>query len=351
LNLPFWSFGFVSDFELRISDFRFMFADHATQPSVTERLQRSLRENRLAHAYLFTGPRGSGKLAMATTLAQALNCLQKEHDACGRCKSCLDIKDGTHPDVHWVRPESKSRQIKIEQIREFGNSIALKPMMARTKVGIIEDAECLNVAAQNAFLKTLEEPPDRTVILLLSAEPERLLPTILSRCLRISFGATRAERAPEQERVLSLLVEFAAAQPRGIVQVYRLHAALTKLLGEIRASVEETVPPLDEDVEGEGREKLEDERAAQVEGEYRGRRELVLEELYTWFADVLLCVSGAGTSALAHADRLADLQRAASGLTYERAAAHLDAVEGIRDALARNITEPFALEVGLLKLI
>jgi DNA polymerase-3 subunit delta' len=326
-----------------------MFTDLTTQPSVAERLQRSLRDNRLAHAYLFAGPHGSGKAAMATTLAQALNCLQNKHDACGQCQSCLDIKK--HPDVHWVKPESKSRQIKIEQIREFANTIALKPMMARTKVGIIVDAECMNEAAQNAFLKTLEEPPDRTVMLLLTTEPQRLLPTILSRCLRISFGATRAERAPEQERALSLLVEFASAQPRGIVHVYRLHAALTKLLGEVRTSVENDVPAVADDVEAEGREKLEDERAAQVEGEYRGRREQVLEELYTWFADVLLCVSGAEKSALAHADRLADLQRAAAGLSHDRAAAHLDAIEGIRDALARNITEAFALEVGLLKLI
>jgi DNA polymerase-3 subunit delta' len=325
------------------------FDDFSGDRTVAERLQRSLERGRLAHAYLFTGPRGSGKLAMATTLAQALNCLDARRDACGKCKSCLGIEK--HPDIHWVRPESKSRRIQIGQIREFTNAIVLKPMMARTKVGIIVDAECMMEQAQNAFLKTLEEPPARTVILLLTAEPQRLLPTILSRCLRISFGATRVERTPEQERTLALLVEFAAAQPRGIVHMYRLHAALTKLLGELRASVEETVPPIADDVEAEGRDKLEGERAAQLEGEYRGRRERVLEELYTWFADVLLCVSGAEPAALAHPDRLAELQRAASGLTHERAAAQLDAVEGIRDALARNISEPFALEVGLLKLV
>ncbi|MBM3859619.1 MAG: DNA polymerase III subunit delta' [Verrucomicrobia bacterium] len=327
------------------------FDDFSGDRAVAERLQRSLRENRLAHAYLFAGPRGSGKRAVAATLAQALNCLQRKHDACGRCKSCLDIEKGSHPDVHWVKPESKSRQIKIDQIREFTNAIALKPMDARVKVGVITDAECMNEAAQNAFLKTLEEPPSRTVILLLTGEPQRLLPTILSRCLRLSFGAILTERTPEQERTLSLLVEFAAAQPRGIAHVYRLHAALTKLLGEIRASVEETVPPLDEDVEAEGREKLEKERAAQIEGEYRGRRERVLEELYTWFADALLCVSGAEAAVLAHGDHLDELRRATAGLSWERAAAQLDAVEGIRDALARHISEPFALEVGLLKLI
>ena len=104
------------------------FDDFSGDRVIAERLQRSLERGRLAHAYLFAGPRGSGKIAMATTLAQALNCLQKEHDACGRCKSCLDIEKGAHPDVHWTKPESKSRRIQIEQIRDFRTDIALKPM-------------------------------------------------------------------------------------------------------------------------------------------------------------------------------------------------------------------------------
>lgn len=329
------------------------FDDFNGDRSVAERLQRSLQRERLAHAYLFTGPRGGGKEAMATTLARALNCLQKEHDACGRCESCRHIAEGSHPDVHWVQPESKSRRIQINQIREFERAVALKPSVARMKVGIIVDADCMTEQASNAFLKTLEEPPARTIILLLSTEPKRLLPTILSRCLRVSFGAVQAKRTPEQERVLSLLVEFASTQPRGIVHVYRLHAELTKLLVEMKAKIEEAADDVDprKELESEAREKLEAERAAQMEGEYRGVREQVLEEMYAWFADVLLCVSGAESSVLAHPDRLADIQHASSGLSHERASGHLDAVEGIRDALARNITEAFALEVGLLKLI
>jgi len=329
------------------------FEDFSGNRVVAERLRRSLREHRLAHAYLFCGPRGSGKWLMAKTLAQALNCQQKQDDACGRCKSCLEIEQEKHPDVHWVRPESKSRQIQIDQIREFTNAIALKAVVGKNKVGIVVDADCMREPAQNAFLKTLEEPPDHTVLILLTAEPQRLLPTILSRCLRLSFGAIRAERTPEQERTVSLLAEFSAVQPRGIVHVYRLHAALTKLLEEMRLATEQSdeFPQPPDALEPEAREKLEKERAAAVEGEYRRRRELVLEELYTWFADVLLCVCGAGSGALVHADREADVRRAAEKLSYERAVAYLDAVERIRDALDRNINESFALEVGLLKLI
>jgi DNA polymerase III subunit delta' len=124
------------------------FDDFRGDRTVAERLQRSLQRERLAHAYLFTGPRGSGKLAMAVTLAQALNCLRTKHDACGQCQSCLDITKDSHPDVHWVKPESKSRRIQVEQIREFENAIALRAAMGRTKVGIIVDAECMTESAQ-----------------------------------------------------------------------------------------------------------------------------------------------------------------------------------------------------------
>lgn len=333
------------------------FDDFSGDPSIAARLRLSLQRNRLAHAYLFAGPRGTGKEAMATTLAQALNCAELTNDVCGKCDSCRSIAAKTHSDVYWVRPESKSRRIEVDQIRDFERAVSLKSGGARTKVGVIVDADCMNESASNAFLKTLEEPPDRTLILLLTNEPQRLLPTILSRCLRVSFGATRStERTPEQERTLELLVAFAAAQPRGIVHVYRLHAALTKLLAEMRSQIEQANTNDDDDdrarqLDAEARKKLEEERLARIEGEYRGARERVLEELYTWFGDAMLCVAGADAPMLAHADRPDDVQRAASGLTYERALSQLEAVEGIRDALARNITEAFALEVGLLKLI
>ena len=151
------------------------------QKAVADQLRRSLERGRLAHAYLFSGRRGSGKEAMARTLAKALNCLEQDFDSCDRCDSCRRIDEVVHPDVYWVRPESKSRRITVDQIREFERAVNLKPARARVKVGVIVDADCMGEEASNAFLKTLEEPPAQTVILLLTAEPHRLLPTILSR--------------------------------------------------------------------------------------------------------------------------------------------------------------------------
>ena len=331
------------------------FKDLTGQREVADRLARSLRQGRLAHAYLLVGPRGSGKEAVARTLAQALNCERLEHDACGQCPSCQLIAKDKHPDIHWVKPESKSRRIRVEQIRDFESVVRLRPNQARLKVGILLDADCLIEAAANAFLKTLEEPPPRTILLLLTAEPQRLLPTILSRCLRLTLGRTTAAASAYRSRVVPLLVEFAGQAQPGVPAVYRLHAGLTKLLEQVRAEVEQRLMAEAEaapagDLEPAAREKLADEFKARLEGENRAAREQVLEELYTWFSDVLLCVAQAPADLLEHPDQLLVLQRAAAGLTHAQAEKQVDAIMQVRDALARNITEAFALEVGLLKL-
>jgi DNA polymerase-3 subunit delta' len=331
------------------------FSDLPEHRSVAEQLRRSLERGRLAHAYLFAGPRGSGKGVMAKTLAKALNCLKKEADSCDRCDSCKRIDANVHPDIHRVQPESKSRRISIEEIREFERSIHLRPTEARVKVGIIVDADCMGEEASNAFLKTLEEPPAQTVILLLSGEPQRLLPTILSRCLKISFGQTMRVESPYRARLLPLLVRFSTRDERGIALTYRLLSELSALLQEIRVEIRARVQAEENlerygELDSKARERMEGQMEARIEGEYRAARERVLEEIYMWFGDVLFCVERADENLLEHPDTIHAARRAATGLTYARAAANLDAIEQIRESLARNVSETLALEVGLLKI-
>ena len=331
------------------------FSDLREHRSIAEQLRCSLQRGRLAHAYLFAGPRQGGKEAVATTLAKALNCREKEADSCDRCDSCKRIDERIHPDVHWVRPESKSRRITVEQIREFERSVHLCPTEASIKVGIIVDAECMGEEASNAFLKTLEEPPDRTVILLLASESQQLLPTILSRCLRISFGTTARAGSPYRAKVLPLLAKFSAGDMAGIAHTYRLLAELSALLQEMRMEIRARIEGEEnlgryEEIDSKMLERMQQQQEARIEGEYRAAREQVLDEIYTWFGDVLLCVQGADKNLLGHADLTHAAQRAAAGLTYARALANVDAVEQIRDSLSRNISEPLALEVGFLKI-
>ncbi len=332
------------------------FSELKKQKAVAEQLRRSLERGRLAHAYLFAGPRGSGKEAVARTLAKALNCSEKDHDSCDRCDSCRRVNDDTHPDVYWVRPESKSRRIQVDQMREFMKAVNLRSSMGGVKVGIIVDADCMNEEASNAFLKTLEEPPAQTIILLLCSQPQRLLPTILSRCLRISFSpATERIQSAYGAKLRPLLTGFSARGEERVVNSYRLLAEVTALLQEIRKETRiriEAEVNLEryEELEPNVRERLEDQMEARIEGEYRAAREQVLEEMYAWFGDVLLCTEDADEKLLAHPDRAPAARRVAAGLAYPQAINNLDAIDQIRDSLFRNISETLALEVGLLKL-
>ncbi len=153
-------------------------------------LRRAWKNGRLAHAYLFTGPRGIGKLATARALALGLNCDVSPFEACGDCPSCRTIAAGTHPDVRTIAgPLKERRDISIDQVRELQRELGFRSMSQHPKIGIINDAEMLTVQAQNALLKTLEEPGGDTVLVLVAVNAANLAPTILSRCQRLGFDA------------------------------------------------------------------------------------------------------------------------------------------------------------------
>jgi DNA polymerase III subunit delta' len=156
----------------------------------------------LPHAFLFTGHDGTGKRAAGLVFAMAANCMNPPQSAngptaaappltqylrsCGQCRSCRKITSGHHPDIHVVEPSGKL--IKVDQVRALGRKMALKPYEAGTRVVVIAGAETLNPEAGNTLLKTLEEPPDRTVFVLTAPQTADLLPTIVSRCRHIRFA-------------------------------------------------------------------------------------------------------------------------------------------------------------------
>ena len=252
-------------------------------------LQRSLARGRLGHAYLFTGDQLDELELLARTLAKTLNCQNPVKidgvaaDSCDNCLSCRKIDSETHADIHWARPESKSRVVTVEQMRDLMQQIQLKPTEAGYKVSIIAAADRLNTQAANAFLKTLEEPPPKSILILLSTEPSRILETILSRCLRLNFsgdGARPLDAA--QSEWLEHFGALAAGEQKSLLGRYRLLDALLQKLGEIKARVGETLTarsPLEkyDDVEKGLRDKWEDELTAAIEAEYRRHRaELLL---------------------------------------------------------------------------
>lgn len=174
------------------------------QPRAVDRLRAALQRNTVHHAYLFLGPEGVGKELTARAFAQALLCPERPGEGCGECSACVRIERGNHPDVLVAMPEAElverglaarssftnvpSRELKVEQMRALQERLSLRPLEAARKVAILLSAERMNEPAQNAFLKTLEEPPADTTLLLVSAASQRLLPTIRSRCAQIPFG-------------------------------------------------------------------------------------------------------------------------------------------------------------------
>lgn len=160
------------------------------QPQVRDFLRSSVASDRVTHAYLFSGPAGSNKTQAAYALAQALICPKgatgPRGGACGDCENCTRAKKRTHPDIHYYQPEGAGGYL-VEQIRAIVADVALAPIQAQRKVYIIDRADMLNRAAANAFLKTLEEPPDDVVLILLGRTRESVLPTIASRCQIVPF--------------------------------------------------------------------------------------------------------------------------------------------------------------------
>ncbi len=340
-----------------------MFADFPEQSAVAQLLQRSLERDRLAHAYLFIGHSLDELEAVARTLAKALNCLNPPRrapsgiglESCDACDSCRRIDASNHPDVLWVRPESKSRVITIEQMRDLMQTVNLKPGLAEFKVAVIVAADRLNVQAANAFLKTLEEPPSRSILILLTVEPQRLLETILSRCLRLTFAGEGAHFTPDQTAWLAGFSAAAAEGARNLLGRYRLLGLLLKKLGDLRAEIEKNLTarsPLEryENLDPKMRDKLEEELSAAIEAEYRRQRTDMVGALHWWLRDVWLHTVEAGGLTPSFPD-LGDATRAvAQRLAPADALGNLENVDRLQRQLHSNVQEALALEVGLLKL-
>ena len=160
------------------------FEEVAGQEHIVRTLKNALATGKLAHAYLFTGPRGTGKTTMAKLLAKALNCDEGIGCQCNECKNCKAIIDGTHPDVLELDAASNNG---VDEIRELIDKVKYGTILGRYKVYIIDEVHMLSTGAFNALLKTLEEPPEHVIFILATTEPHKILPTILSRCQRYDF--------------------------------------------------------------------------------------------------------------------------------------------------------------------
>jgi DNA polymerase-3 subunit delta' len=164
-------------------------------PAAERLVERAIQTGKPAHALLLVGPEGVGKTTLALDLASGLLCLAPDpvDRPCRECPACRKIEHGNHPDLHRLAPEGAGQQIRISQVQALSSDLALLPLEGRFRIALIEKAHRLNDDAQNALLKTLEEPPAAVVIVLAADDAATLLPTVISRCTRVRMGPVPAD--------------------------------------------------------------------------------------------------------------------------------------------------------------
>jgi DNA polymerase-3 subunit delta' len=320
-------------------------------------LDRSLREGRLRHAYLFAGPPHVGKGTLALSLAQAVNCDQPD-PPCGDCRSCRRIARGLHPDIVTLGllAEEKSesgrlrKNIGIAQVQELHAELALQPYEGRFRVVIVDGAERLSPEASNALLKTLEEPPERAILVLITSEPDRLLPTIRSRCQRLDLRLVpHAEVAAEVARrgatpaEAALLARLAGGQIGWALEVLadreRLAIRTERLDALVAILHDGTIARL--------------ERAGKLADRFAASREEVYETLdlwQSWLRDVLVGAIGGPAELVVNVDRRTELEAAGRAIPADAARAAIEALRRCRRQLEANVNARLALEAALLDL-
>jgi DNA polymerase III subunit gamma/tau len=176
------------------------FEEVAGQRSIVRTLKNAIATGKIAHAYLFCGPRGTGKTSLARLFAKALNCDKGIGQQCNECSNCIAINEGNHPDVVEIDAASNNG---VDQVRDLIDKVRYAPIKGRYKIYIIDEVHMMTAGAFNALLKTLEEPPEQVIFILATTEPYKVLPTILSRCQRFDFG--KIDEEDIRERLIWIL--------------------------------------------------------------------------------------------------------------------------------------------------
>jgi DNA polymerase-3 subunit delta' len=315
-----------------------------SRTTALEYLQRAHEQDRLAHAYLITGPPGSGKHLLAADLASLVN-----------GTPATDVFSAKAREIFVARPESKSRRIVIEQIRDLEHALQMRALNARRKVAIIADADRLQSQAANAFLKTLEEPPKDSLLLLLSALPEALPETILSRCIAIPIAPNgKRESRDEEEKLVKLLQQTSRQHSWTIQFAYGLAQEFQRLLHAVREEVKSETDELmkretalyKDATDGAWLEEREEYYKALTESLYLQRRAGLIETLFAWWTDVLRA-----SNRVAQRDLPGTREQTAALVTRFSTAEILKRIrclEELRDHLGRNIHETLAIEVAFL---
>lgn len=352
------------------------------QPRAVEHLRAAAQAGSVSHANLFVGPPGAGKKSAAKALACALLC---DDGGCGSCRTCTRIKKGVHPDVRVIRPEGAASYM-VAQIRDVIHDVHLKPVEARLKFYLIESAEMFNDGSANAFLKTLEEPPDDVVIVLLAPSYDSVLPTIASRCRIVRFrrvppetaegllvertGASAHDaraalaatggvmaraleflesptRRQARGHMLATLKDLAAMDEHDVLQAAKqLLAAVKAPLEDIKALHAEEVRQREEVLGKSGGKELADRHKRELTAREREGVGEVLNIAESWLRDCLAISQGVG-DLIANTDVADAMEEVGAVISPAAATRALDAVQRARRRISYNVSPQLAVEAML----
>ena len=320
------------------------FRDIVGHEQIIRQLQNGIRQKKVSHAYLFCGETGSGKRLMADAFAKTLLCEAGGIEACGTCKSCKQAESGNQPDLRAVVREKAS--LGVSEIREQVTSDAqIKPYSSAYKVYIIDEADKLTEEAQNALLKTIEEPPEYAVFLLLATKREALLPTVLSRCVTISFYPVETGKIRkflmEKRKLPDYVSQNADAFSGGLIGRAILFAESEDFFN-LRQDVLTLVKNIDAFSMAEITEQVK---------KFAAQKEILsdaLNMMALWYRDVLLYKATRNVNFLLYSDESEAIMARAEKQSYEKLQGVVDRMEQLKQRLKANVNTEMALELLFL---
>ncbi len=313
------------------------FKEIINQDHIVKFLLSSFKADRIMGAYLFIGKEGSGMTKMAKEFAKLINCQNAKDDCCDECPNCKRIENETYVDVHWFRPINNS--IIISQIRELEKRIYLKPYESKNKVFIICNVHCLTEESCNALLKTLEEPPSDSVIILIVDDTATLLPTITSRCQKIIFNSS------DETRIKEILAHN--------YKVPSLHAHFISYLSKGSLNMALEFKDLQEDLIDKRNNILNaiyfkkfslfrmEEFSLKDNTQKRKSLSLLLDILLAWFRDLLIVKSGLETT-LINLDKKEDLLKLNNKYTLEEITKNIESIANTKLLINSNVNVKLA---------
>ncbi|MCI9373158.1 MAG: DNA polymerase III subunit [Lachnospiraceae bacterium] len=321
------------------------FTDIIGQEQLKEHLQNAIAMNKVSHAYLINGERSSGKEFAAKVFAAALQCEKGGTEPCGECHSCIQEKSGNQPDIIFVSHD-KPNTIGVEDIRtQINNDIGIKPYSSPRKIYIMNEGEKMTVQAQNALLKTLEEPPEYAVILILTTNVDALLPTILSRCVVLNMKPVPDHKVKkylmEELQIPDYKANICVAFARGNIGKAKMLASSE----EFEKVKEEAVTLVkyinDMDIS-------EVVKAIKKISEYQFDVTDYLDILSVWYRDVLLFKATKDANSLIFKNEIQYIRKVADRSTYEGIETIVKALQQAKRRLEANVNFDLTMELLLL---